>query len=121
MTKAEVRQVIRGDRPWTDLRTIGMSIKLDGDSWTFENPPGISATIDVQDVARGFLTHLSNPIALREWAFVVEALDLDLDVENQPQAETLLNAVWDASFGNPVPADVIRTIEQLAQIDRSEV
>jgi hypothetical protein len=98
-----------------------MSIKLDGDSWTLENPSGISVTAGVQDVARGFLTHLSNPSALRKWAFVVEALDLDLDVENQPAAETLLNAVWDASFGNPIHADVIRTIEQLAQIDRSEV
>jgi hypothetical protein len=116
-----IRQVVRGERPWTDLQTIGMSIRLEGNQWSVENPSHLSAAADVHDLARGFLAHLANSRALREWAFVVEAIDVDLDAESHPAGETLRTALWDASFGNPISPDVVQTIERVAKENRSAV
>jgi len=115
-----IRQVVRGERPWTDLRAIGMNIQLEGNRCAIENPRQISTTADVHDLAKGFLAYLHDARALREWAFLIEAIDVDLDVENHPAGETLLNALWDASFGNPLHADVVRTVEQLAHENGSK-
>lgn len=107
-------QVVRGQRPWTDLRKIGIDISVKGNRCTFHSPRPIAATADVHDLAKGFIAHRNNALALREWAFVVEAADMDLDVENHPAGETVLHALWDASFGNPISDEAQRTIEQLA-------
>src|SRR5712692_8891459 len=92
-----IRQVVRGERPWTDLRALGLNISLEGNQRTLENPGHLSAAADIHDLAKGFLRHVHDAQALREWAFVVEAMDVDLDVENHPAGDTLLRALWDAS------------------------
>lgn len=109
-----VRQVIRGERPWTDLRTIGIDVQLVGNRCTFENPRNIEVKADIHDLAKGFLAHLHDARQLREWAFVVEASDVELCVEEHPAGETVLNALWSASFGEPLSEDIRKTLEQLA-------
>src|SRR5437879_2569194 len=105
--KEVVRQVVRGQRPWTDLRTIGIDVQLEGDRCTFQNPRDIEARVDIHDLAKGFLAHLHDARNLREWAFVLEASDLEMCLEDHPAGETLLNALWSASFGEPISTDVI--------------
>ena len=61
------------------------------------------------------MAYRQDPRALREWGFIMEALDVDLDVEQHPAGDLVLNALWDASFGNPIEADVWQTIEDLAR------
>jgi hypothetical protein len=110
-----LRQVVRGERPWTDLGVVGIHVRREGDRHILENPQHISACVGVQDLARGFRTYLPDVHALREWAFLVEAMDVDLgEVECHPEGETLLEALWDASFGEPVSTKALRAIEQLA-------
>jgi hypothetical protein len=54
--------------------------------------------------------------ALREWAFVMEAIDVDLtEVESHPAGDLVLGAIWDASFGNPINAETTQAIDQLAR------
>jgi hypothetical protein len=110
-----ILQVVRGERPWTDLRTLGIDIRLEGNRCDTKNPQHLSATADVHDIARGFMAYRQDPRALREWGFIMEALDVDLDVEQHPAGDLVLNALWDASFGNPIEADVWQTIEDLAR------
>ncbi len=109
-----VRQVVRGERPWTDLRTIGIEVQLDGSRCTFQNPRDVEVSADIHDVARGFLAHRHDAHKLREWAFVLESSDVELRLEDHPAGETLLNALWSASFGEPISEDVFKTLEQLA-------
>lgn len=115
-----MRQVIRGERPWTDLQSVGIGIRLETGRCVLENPPHITAPASIADLARGFLAHRHDPRALREWAFVVEAIDASVDVENHPHGDLVMRTVWDASFGNPVDASVVQIMEQLAQNNGKE-
>ena len=112
-----IRQVIRGERPWTDLRTVGINIDLQGSHCTIGNPHGLTADADIRDLAHGLLANLHDSSALRTWAFVLEAESLVNwgDAEHQPQWEPLWDAVWSASFGEPVPDGAIKTAEQMLQ------
>jgi len=112
-----ILEVVRGSRPWKDLGAFGVAIRLDGSRCSVDNPRHITATASVQDLARGFARFLHDARALREWAFVVEAMDVDLAVEGRPGGETLLDALWDASLGNPIDPKKIEAILQLAKED----
>jgi len=109
-----IQQVVRGERPWADLGLAGIKVRLDGGRCAVENTGQTSARVSIHDLAKGFLVHLHDPRALREWAFIMEGIDTDLDVENHPAGETLLTALWDASFGTPLSDDTLKTIESLA-------
>jgi hypothetical protein len=115
-----LRQVIRGERNWADLAAAGIKVQLGAEPWTVENPGHVSTRADAHDIAKGFLAHMHDPRSLKEWAFVVEAVDAELDVESHPAGEMLMNALWDASFGKQIPDDVVHAIEQLAAADGSK-
>jgi hypothetical protein len=118
-----IRQVVRGERPWADLGAIGIKIDFNGDRCTIENERGVVATADVHDLAEGLLAHVSEDHDLRKWAYLMEASSpfLDLDVEDHPAGEVLLNALWDASFGQPIPADAIIAAERLVRRKQTRV
>jgi hypothetical protein len=110
-----VRQVVRGERPWTDLRPLGMAVRFEGGRCVFEDTGPLDLRVDVHDLARGFLAHLHDPSGLKEWAFVMEALPVDLDVEGHPEGETVLNALWSASFGEPLGEDQVEVLKELGR------
>src|SRR5947209_20332789 len=79
-----IRQVVRGERPWTDLRTAGIQIDLEagdgpiastmaGNRCTIRNPRRVTGAADLRDLAHGLLTLRHAPSKLRPWAFVLEA------------------------------------------------
>ena len=41
-----VLQVVRGERPWADLRDAGIEIRLKGPHCHFHNPRDVQATIN---------------------------------------------------------------------------
>lgn len=112
-----IRQVVRGERPWKDLGQLGIAVQLQGERATIDNPRRVSATADARDLAHGLLAYRDDANALREWAFVVEGGSsfLDLDVEDHPDGEALLDGLWKACFGEPIPADAIHAAEHLIQ------
>jgi hypothetical protein len=71
--------------------------------------------VSIYDIVRGFLTHLGDASKLREWAFVVEAVPFDFDVESHPAWEAVLNALWDASFGEPLGEDQLAVLKELGE------
>src|SRR6266404_9657425 len=68
-----IRQMVRGEIPWTQLKAIGISIDLEGNRCKIENPRGIVAKADVHDLAKGLLSYLNNVAELRQWACLLEA------------------------------------------------
>jgi hypothetical protein len=110
-----LRQIVRGERPLRDLQILGMTWHREGSRCHVDNPRGISAIADVHDLAHGLKTYLPSPEQLREWALFVNAADVDLEVDNHPDGETVLNALWDASFANSIDPKVEELIQRLAQ------
>ena len=53
-----IREVIRGERPWTDLRSAGIEVQLQGDRFHIENPHQARAAADIHDLAQGLIAHL---------------------------------------------------------------
>src|SRR6266487_2847512 len=96
-----IRRMVRGEISWTELKAIGITISINGDRCKIENQRGLVAKANAQDLAKGFVTYLNNPAELRRWAYVLEAGStfLDLDMDNDPDGEKLLQALWKESFG----------------------
>jgi len=107
-------QVVRGERPWVDLNALGMEIRVEEDQCHFHNPRGIEVKASAHDLARGLWTLRLDPVKLREWAFVMEAADFELEMGDNPSGDILLNALWSASFGEQLGKDALQAIEQLA-------
>jgi hypothetical protein len=107
-----IREVARGERPWSDLRSFGMDLSpRAGHAY---NLPPTSVRVTVHDVASGFVSCLHDPTALREWAFVMETVPADFEaVEAHPEGEVVLGALWNASFGEPLSEAEIEVIHTL--------
>ncbi len=115
-----IRQVVRGERPWTDLIPLGMDAAPPESRCHFlASFPG-ETRVTVHDLARGFLTYLDDAAKLRNWAFVMEAMPADVDVENHPAGETVLNALWSASFGEPLSEEQLVVVKALAEEESKE-
>lgn len=112
--KDVLRQIVRGERPLTDLRALGMAIELGGDSRVLRMSHAITASVDVHDLARGFLAYRHDPDQLKEWAFLIQAADLDIDLSSHPAGEWLQDALWKASFGELHDEEADQVLQQLA-------
>ncbi len=111
-----ILQVVRGERPWTDLQSLGITIQLLGMKSIVENPRRVEAVAGASDVARGLLRHRQHPTALREWAQVLMAgiPFLDLELGDNEVGDELLHALWDLVFGEPIPEATFELAERLA-------
>jgi hypothetical protein len=113
-----IEGVVAGERPWTDLRPLGMEAQPDQGRCQFLPKFPDEVQVHIFHVVRGFRAYMHHPCQLREWAFVVEALPIDVvDVDIHPAGEAVMAAVWSASFGDPLRADQISLIEDLAHED----
>jgi hypothetical protein len=114
LAEETIRDVVRGERPWTDLAPLGMTGGPSEGRCEFRASFPAATRVGVHDLARGFLTHYSDPCRLREWAFVMEAMPYDLtDAQDHPSGQLVLDAVWSASFGNPLAEREIAVITNL--------
>ncbi len=110
-----LREIVRGERPLTDLTMLGLEIESRHTGRVLRTNYPISAKMDIQDVARGFLFYKDDREKLRDWAFLVEAVDSDLNLSENTAGELIGDALWKACFGEPIGADVTQAIEQLIE------
>lgn len=110
-----ILQVVRGEKPWTDLARLGITIVFEGSATRVDNPRGMVAVAQPVDIAQGLLEYRDRPDDLRAWARVILAgvPFLDLALDDQPVGDILLDALWDATFGRQLADEAIRTAEQL--------
>ncbi len=76
---------------------------LDPAAGRADHLPPTDAAVTIHDLASGFVTCWHDAAALREWAFVTEAVPADSEpVEARPDGEVVLGALWNARFGQPL-------------------
>src|SRR5512138_3012150 len=91
-----VREVVRGERPWPELRAVGIEIDVGATSVRVLEGLTPSVQVSAQDVAAGLLAHSYDSERLRDWARVVHGSIglIELDLEDHPEGENLLDALW---------------------------
>jgi hypothetical protein len=102
MSTQSILNVVRGIEPWKVLRKLG--VQRNGDVWNFE-PYSDPVLITADDLIMGFRRYSQSKLALREWAtfLLVASNIISFDaLEDDPRADELLNAIWQASFGEEI-------------------
>jgi hypothetical protein len=106
-------EIVRGDRPISDVTRLGVSVCVTPLFFELDEPPGVDMILPtVEDVATGFLVHLGHESVLREWATLVlgaEFIDLAL-VEGDPDGEAMMEGMWQASTGEPLSPGALRAV-----------
>lgn len=99
-----IRQAFRGERPWSDLEAIGITVTMQGETWIVRNPRKLAAVLTPADIAQGLLAHQADALELENWASFVLVGDLnDLDIaDDDAEGDALLNAIWDLAFRAPL-------------------
>ena len=112
-----IYDVIRGERPCSDLFQLGVKMGPVDDEWHLEEPCLEPVKIQLSDVANGLLKYRSHPDALKKWARLILAsgfIDVS-ECENQTGWEVLLNALWDAMGTGTFSPGAVHLAEELAR------
>ena len=111
-----IRQVVRGERNWAELKMIGAEISLRDGVCEVEYAGNALAVPELIDLALGFQAYHDRSSDLREWAKVILAGSGFLDLgglESRPAGETLIEALWDASTIGQVDEAAWAVIQRL--------
>jgi len=110
---------VRGEQSWRALEKAGVYIEIKDDGYEIDNPWQLNATASPRDLALGFLAHHRTPERLQRWAGIILAgsafLELAKEFETTCDGDILLNALWDASFGDGISHEAVRVAEDLAR------
>lgn len=100
-----LRSFVRGETKWQALAALGAQLTVDPDGLHVEEPANAPLyEASVIDVALGLLAKWKTQQALQDWARVLLATSMiDLRcLEDHPDGEVLLEAVWDAAEGTGI-------------------
>lgn len=107
-------EIIRGERPLSDVARLGVSMWVTPLFFELDAPPrGVQPVMpSIDDVASGFLVHLADADRLREWTAILLGADfIDLvALESDPDGRVILEGMWDVSAGAAVAPSVMRAI-----------
>ena len=118
--------VVRGDRPLIDLQVAGVVVDQtvrDAEvQYSIQNSFHLLVTATAGDIATGLLHYEKQPEALGYWARTIMAgsdfVDLALD-EDDPVGDRLMDALWKASYGEPIPPDVFKVAKAVKKRGRA--
>ncbi len=117
-----VREVVRGERPWIDLRRVGMRMQVVRNdygwyTWTDEIADEPDVTVTLAAVAVGLLKMWDDPEKQRAWAFVLKAGTFWMLPEAADEAakDALIDALSDVSFGSEPLQGTRQLIHTLVQ------
>ncbi|MFN2533340.1 MAG: hypothetical protein ABR555_18815 [Pyrinomonadaceae bacterium] len=110
--------VVRGEASLDVLRQIGIEIESEDGFYKLRSGNfDLAVAPTAADIARGLVQYGSgNRNDLRKWAFflLAECGAIDLSaIESHPQGETLLSALWNASFEGRVSNETIELARRL--------
>ena len=115
------RQVIRGERPVTDLALISVHMRSEqiGPAVRHTQHSASGATVDIsaRDLAAGLLIHHTDAAALQAWATVLlvhDAFVVPEDWDDDEDFAVLWDAVWDASFTGKVRDEAVSLAQRIA-------
>jgi hypothetical protein len=100
------------------LGSLGITIGAEGEELVIENPNAHVAAASPADVAEGLLALASRKDELRRWAALLLAASafVDLELDEVPYGDVLLEGLWDASAGQPVRAAALLAAKELRVI-----
>jgi hypothetical protein len=105
-----IRAFVRGERSWRALEQAGIYIEVRDDRYEIDNPWRLIVETHLRDVAEGLLAFRRTDDQLQRWASIILAGSSFLDLggfEKIPEGNVLLNALWDASFGDVISQDAV--------------
>jgi hypothetical protein len=114
--RKEMIEIVRGEKNLEHTSGYGSYFRQVGDQWVFNenlSPPILPSIVDI---AYGFMKYKNNKDQLKQWAsFILSAIGIiNLDqLESDEKGEIVLNALWDASFSDPVSKDTFLVIEDI--------
>lgn len=110
--------IARGEADWRALERLGVKPGLDQSPPTWWEPDSLPVvTVTAQDLATGLLAHLSSARARQEWAQAIEfcgSFDL-APLAGDPGGDLVLDALWSASFGEPISDEPLAAIREIAE------
>jgi hypothetical protein len=110
-----LRAFVRGEVPTDALARLGYNLTGDVDPLRLDAPVIEGVELPLADLAAGLLRHWALGTTLRGWAAVVLMLaDVQFQEAESPDEDRLLDALWSATVGEPVPDDAVRLARQLA-------
>jgi hypothetical protein len=101
----EVIKCVRGEKDWSSLRECGVDISLQGEKWVIASSQHIPVCPKIRDFAIGILNLYHNKGKIKTWASFLLAASSIVDftvLEESEKGDTLLNSLWDISFGQPI-------------------
>ena len=108
----------RGGREWRALKDGGLTVSFMDDGCDCQGAGTVVAAPSVRDVAQGLIQHLNGrEVDLRRWASVMLAASAVIDLrklEDHPDGERLISALWEASGGEAADEDLVKVARRLA-------
>src|SRR5258708_38513153 len=90
-------EIIRGDRPLSDVSRLGVTMSVTPLFFEFDAPRGVETVLpSIDDVASGFLAHLGDVEGVREWAAVLLRAQFIalIALRRAPDGEAITAAPW---------------------------
>lgn len=107
---------VRGEESWGVLEKAGIFIEIKNDGYEIANPWQLIAKIHLRDMAQGLLAYHLASERMQQWASIILAGSSFLDLEEfelSPEGDVLLNALWDAAFGEEVSQEAVNVARHL--------
>lgn len=111
----EILAFVRGQREIADLAALGIKVDAEGDNLVVSNPEAHVAVAVPADIAEGMMALAEDGDRLRSWASVLLAAApfIELALDEAPYGDVLLEALWDASNGEPIRAAALLAAREL--------
>jgi hypothetical protein len=112
-----LKSFVRGEAECEALTALGAKVSFDVEQLQVTEPADAPVyEPSVADVATGLLAHSVAVRTLRDWARVLLATGMiDLrGLEDHPDGEVLLEAVWDAAEGTEIVNRQLELVRRLA-------
>jgi len=109
-----IRALATGNASVSELAALGVLVEGEVPHLEVTVLAGIPAVqVSPGELSLGLLAAWARSTDLAEWAAVTREVVV-LDGEDSPVWEILMNALWSAAFGEPIPEEVLALAQSLA-------
>ena len=109
--------MVRGERPLEDVQLVGISLSFEENQLKLSNVRQLVVDVHIHDIAQGLLAYHKTAEQLRHWAWAIESFDFVSIIRiDSPFEDVVLEALWDAAFGNHIDQETMLVLNQVVAI-----